>query len=111
MDVIIGMDWLSSNDILLDCCKKLVLFSDNLSQKATTSSYLNTIQVEECFYKKVPEFLLHSLKSEVEQDISSIPIVKEFPTEMVSRLTLVRLKQYYIGKDQSLSPRLGVSWD
>ena len=72
------MDWLSSNDIILDYFRKLAYFPYHppKEQKFTDTLLLNTIQVEKCLLEGVQGFLLYSLNSEVELEIDNIPIMR-----------------------------------
>ena len=68
IDIIIGIDWLSTNDIILDCSRKLAYFSNeplNI-QKSSDSLFLNATQVEKCLSEGAQEFLLYSLSLDVE---------------------------------------------
>ena len=72
IDVILGMDWLSSNHVTLNCQEKSLSFQ-NLSPKAAS---LNTTQVREIFTEK--HGYLNVITSEEMKLIATIPIVKEY---------------------------------
>ena len=81
IDIIIGIDWLSSNDIILNCSIKLAYFSNDppKEQKSFKSLLLNATQVEKCLLEGAQGFVLYYLNSEVELEMDSIPIMREFP--------------------------------
>ena len=106
IDVIIGMDWLSSNHALLDCSNRTIslpIYYPNSTSSIENSflntdpteslpvyspnptssienSCLHTAQTESYFRDNCEGFLVFfSLQAEVEEDIEKISIVREYP--------------------------------
>lgn len=74
IDVILGMDWLSSNQILLDCASKTLKFPE-------ASGFKPVKQKRISFKNELRNYMMLS-SSEVkgkELDLNSVPIVSEFP--------------------------------
>jgi hypothetical protein len=75
LDVILGMDWLSSNRILLDCARKVLIFHTH-----EVSGFKSTHQEQTSFKGGVLGYmLLSSLEIESEQMLDHVPIVQDFP--------------------------------
>jgi hypothetical protein len=75
LDVILGMDWLSSNHILLDCARKVLIFHTH-----EVSGFKSTHQEQTSFKEGVLGYmLLSSLEIESEQMLDHVPIVQDFP--------------------------------
>jgi len=74
LDVILGMDWLSSNQVLLNCVEKLVIFpnSENLLKSPTNSK-------SEPLMNEIQGYLLSSMEIKEEVELKSITIVQNFP--------------------------------
>ena len=68
IDIIIRMDWLSTNDIISDCSRRLAYFPNNLfnKQKSSDSLFLTATQVEKCLLEGAQGFLLYSLNLEID---------------------------------------------
>jgi len=75
LDVILGMDWLSSNQVLLNCVEKSVMFpnSKNLLKSPTNSK-------SEPLMNKVQWYLLlSSMEIKEKVDLKNIAVVQNFP--------------------------------
>jgi len=75
LDVILGMDWLSSNQVLLNCAKKSMIFpnSENLL-KSPTNSNSEPLRNEIQGY-----LLLSSMEIKEEVELKNIAVVQNFP--------------------------------
>ena len=75
LDVILGMNWLSSDQVLLNCAGKLVIFqnSENLL-KSPTNSKSEPLRNEIQGY-----LLLYSMEIKEEVELKNIAIVQNFP--------------------------------
>ena len=78
IDIILGMDWLSSNHILLDCSSKSLIF-ESRPVEPSERDFVSANQVEASLNKEVQlHMLLSSLEVDRENDLMSLPVVKEF---------------------------------
>jgi len=75
LDVIFGMDWLSSNQVLLNCAEKLVTFpnSKNLLKSPTNSKSEPLRNKIQCY------LLLYSIEIKEEVELKNIAVVQSFP--------------------------------
>jgi hypothetical protein len=75
LGVILGMDWLSSHYVLLDCARKSVIFPD-----PGISRFLEANRLKFSLHGGVQKYVfLNSVNMSLEVDITVIPIVKDFP--------------------------------
>ena len=74
LDVILGMDWLSSNQVLLNCIEKLVIFlnSENLLKSPTNS------KSEPLMNEILGYLLLFSIEIKEEVELKNIAVVQNF---------------------------------
>lgn len=81
LDIILGMDWLSTNQVVLNCFTRTVEFPSSpiAPQLSITSLCVNASQFFQCVVEggQVSVLLLSS-KSEVKLELSTIPVVNEF---------------------------------
>jgi hypothetical protein len=75
LGVILGMDWLSSHYVLLDCARKIMIFPD-----PGISRFLEANRLKFSLQGGVQKYVfLNSVNMSLEVDITVIPIVKDFP--------------------------------
>ncbi|XP_020203736.1 uncharacterized protein LOC109789238 [Cajanus cajan] len=75
LKIILGMDWLSSNHVLLICFEKFISFGESKCAKLLSANKVKT-------YLKENEmvYMIHAcLKLEKDHELSEIPLVSEFP--------------------------------
>ena len=86
IDIIIGMNWLSANDIILDCKRKIISLADDfLSRKPQPSS---TVQIEKPIRESCLAYMVFfSIQAEVEEGIEDIEVVNEFPEVFPKEMT------------------------
>ena len=78
IDVILGMDWLSSNHVLLNCFEKFVVFPE--SGVSIGDMFLSANQVKTSLRKDARVYMiLASMSVETKTLVSDIPLVREFP--------------------------------
>ena len=81
IDVILGMDWLSSNHVLLNCFDKTVMFDDSRMSKdemfISTNQVLTSLKEDSQVY-----MILSNLEVETKVSMCDLPIVKEFPEDI-----------------------------
>ncbi|RZB65706.1 Transposon Tf2-9 polyprotein [Glycine soja] len=75
LDVILGMDWLSTNHIFLDCKEKMLVFGGDVvpnepSKRDATNDGAGDVRTY---------MVLFSMNVEEDVEVSSIPVVSEFP--------------------------------
>ena len=79
IDVIVGMDWLSANNVILDCKKKTIVLSVP-SRCTSKPQLLSSVHAEKCIRKGCQAYMVFfSIKVEVEEGIDQIEVVNEFP--------------------------------
>ncbi|KAI3734189.1 hypothetical protein L6452_13653 [Arctium lappa] len=95
-DVIVGMDWLASNDAYIVCNKKLiriaqpgkeeiVVFGDRRDRK---SCLISMIKAKKCLIKRCVGFLAYVIDAKKEKKgLESVPLVSEFPEVFPEDLT------------------------
>ncbi|KAI3734186.1 hypothetical protein L6452_13650 [Arctium lappa] len=95
-DVIVGMDWLASNDAYIVCNKKLiriaqpgkeeiVVFGDRRDRK---SCLISMIKAKKCLIKGCVGFLAYVIDAKKEKKgLESVPVVSEFPEVFPEDLT------------------------
>ncbi|KAI3680701.1 hypothetical protein L6452_35475 [Arctium lappa] len=95
-DVIVGMDWLASNDAYIVCNKKLiriaqpgkeeiVVFGDRRNRN---SCLISMIKAKKCLIKGCVGFLAYVLDAKKEKKgLESVPVVSEFPEVFPEDLT------------------------
>nr|KYP32923.1 hypothetical protein KK1_046284 [Cajanus cajan] len=75
LDVILGMDWLSSNHVFLNCAEKSVMFSDSKDLSISLSKSISKFS-----WGKVQGYLiLSSMEANEEVDLKNIAVVQNFP--------------------------------
>lgn len=84
IDIIIGMNWMSANNAILDCMNKTITFTlpacGTLPCTKTELNFLSTPQAERCLERGCQGFLVFfSVQVEVEEGLESFPIAREFP--------------------------------
>ena len=81
LDIILGMDWLSANQILLNCSDRTIVFpSASFSESVTpVNLYLNSLVVPHGGDRSQGYLLLSTSAADVDQKLDSIPIVREYP--------------------------------
>ena len=82
IDVIIGMDWLSINNALLDCSKKTITLPNPNPSPDFEIEELNQANTQpgKCLKENFQGYLVfYSLQSQPEEGIERIAIVKDFP--------------------------------
>ena len=81
-DVILGMDWLSSNHAVVDCFAKCVIFrilGQEEERKVKLLSVISALQAKCMLRKGCIGFLAYVIDSKAkEEKLEDIPIVKEF---------------------------------
>ena len=77
IDVILGMDWLSSNHVSLNCFEKSVVFLESDVSERDMSLFAN--QVEASFREDAQVYMiLASMSAETKTLVSDIPLVRNF---------------------------------
>ena len=78
IDVILGMDWLSSNHVLLNCFEKSIVFPE--SGVSEGDMFLSANQVEASLREDARIYMiLAGISVEIKTLVSDIPLVREFP--------------------------------
>jgi len=81
IDVILGMDWLSSNHVLLKCFDKSVVFDDFGVSK--DMMFISANQVVTSLKKDAQVYMiLSSLEIEIKVSMCDLPFVREFPEDI-----------------------------
>ena len=75
LDVILGMDWLSTNHIFLDCKEKMLVFGGNV----VTNEPLKENAVSDGAKDVRTYMVFFSMNVEEVAEVSSISVVSEFP--------------------------------
>eukprot|EP00256_Glycine_max_P069192 XP_025983787.1 uncharacterized protein LOC106798192 [Glycine max] len=75
LDVILGMDWLSTNHIFLNCKEKMLVFGGNVIPNEPLKENAANDRVGDVRTYMV----LFSMNVEEASEVSSIPVVSEFP--------------------------------
>ena len=87
-DIIVGMDWLSSNRVEVICSEKLLrvpLPDDRVlevrgDQAKRSVKIISCIKARKCLQKKCVAFLAHVVEKEKDKKkIQDVPVVKEYP--------------------------------
>ena len=81
IDVIMGMDWLSSNHVLLNCFDKTVAFDDSGVRKDRMFIFSNQVMTSLKEDAQV-YMILSNLEVETKVSMCDLPIVKEFPEDI-----------------------------
>nr|KYP69532.1 Transposon Ty3-I Gag-Pol polyprotein [Cajanus cajan] len=77
LDVILGMDWLSSNHVLLNCASKSIVFGEPVEK--VSKDYLTANQVKVSLQEDAQVYmLLASLDSEKNVLVNELPVVCDF---------------------------------
>ena len=80
IEVILGLDWMSRNRVLLNCCTKTVEFLSPTPHEKMQLLMLNANQVNRELRNGVLGYILLYLSNlEVESKLNEIPIANEFP--------------------------------
>ena len=81
LDIILGRDWLFSNQVMLNCSNKIVVFPPVLSLESMTpvNLYLSSLVVNCCGMESQRYVLLSTNVTKVDQKLNDIPIVREYP--------------------------------
>ena len=78
IDVILGMDWLSSNHVLLNCFDKSVVFNDSGVSK--DMMFISANQVMTSLKEDAQVYMiLSNLGIETKVSMCDLPVVREFP--------------------------------
>ncbi|XP_028199537.1 uncharacterized protein LOC114384054 [Glycine soja] len=78
IEVILGMDWLSSNHVLLNCFDKTVAFDDSGGSKDMMFIFANQV-VTSLKEDAQVYMILYSLGIETKVSMCDLPVVREFP--------------------------------
>jgi len=86
IDVILGMDWLSSNHVLLNCFDKTVMFDDSGVSKDEMFIFANQVLTS---LKEDSQVYMILSKPEVEIKVSmcDLPIVRKFPEVFLEEIS------------------------
>ncbi|XP_028777930.1 uncharacterized protein LOC114734474 [Neltuma alba] len=90
MDVIIGMDWLSRNNAVLDCRKRVVVFPEDVvpTEPSSGSVFLSAAQVDECIRKGCQAYaVFFSIQVDTKEGIDIIEVAREFPKVFPKEMT------------------------
>ncbi|XP_020209442.1 uncharacterized protein LOC109794406, partial [Cajanus cajan] len=75
LDVILGMDWLSSHHVLLNCFEKSISFGE-----CKSTEFLSAADIKTCLKDNERVYMiLASLTLETDSKLDEIPLVREFP--------------------------------
>jgi len=104
LDVILGMDWLSSNDVVIDCGRRRVVFPDKVGLELISSNQaVREIEARATCYMIVA----HAEKMSTAEKISRIPIVEEYAyvfSDEISELPPIRDVDFSIDLIPSAEP-------
>ncbi|XP_020206460.1 uncharacterized protein LOC109791561, partial [Cajanus cajan] len=76
LDVILGMDWLSSHHVLLNCFEKSISFGECKE----STEFLSAADIKTCLKDNEKVYMIFaSLTLETDSKLDEIPLVKEFP--------------------------------
>nr|KYP47487.1 hypothetical protein KK1_030884 [Cajanus cajan] len=75
LDVILGMDWLSSNHVLLNCAERSVMFSNSKDLSISLSKPISKFS----WGKVLGYLILSSMEAKEEVDLKNIAVVQNFP--------------------------------
>ena len=80
LDIILRMDWLSTNRVMLNCSDKTIVFPSTPSYEyvISISLYLDSLVVNYCNTESQGYVLLSASVSEYEQKLSDIPVIREY---------------------------------
>ena len=81
LDIILGMDWLSTNRIILNCSEKTIVFPPTLPSESIipVNLYLSSLLVDCCRKGRQRYVLLSTNVAKSNQGLDEIPIVKKYP--------------------------------
>nr|KYP32957.1 hypothetical protein KK1_046251 [Cajanus cajan] len=75
LDVILGMDWLSSHHVLLNCFDKSISFGE-----CKSTEFLSAADIKTCLKENERVYMIFaSLTLETDSMLDEIPLVREFP--------------------------------
>ena len=88
LNIILGMDKLSTNRVILNYSDKIIVFRSTLSFEflISVSFYLNSLVVNYCETKSQGYVLLSVSVSEYEQKLSEMPMVREYPNVFLKNI-------------------------
>ncbi|XP_027341023.1 uncharacterized protein LOC113854297 [Abrus precatorius] len=79
LEVILGLDWLSDNHVIIDCCRKTIVFRDfehdNSEQLRIQSANYEDVTLKE----EVRGLVMCLLVEEKEEKLDDLPVVRKFP--------------------------------
>ena len=79
LEIILGMDWLSANQVLIDCHRKTIVFGQATEVQDADLMFLTANQVETSMREGDLGFLMMMcLKEESEQKIEELPVIRDF---------------------------------
>ncbi|XP_050918527.1 uncharacterized protein LOC127135949 [Lathyrus oleraceus] len=90
VDVVLGMDWLSSNSVFIGCEEKLIIIpSSEVTPKDVLTTILEStiVKVNFLFEKEKPVLLVLTKEPSDNLKVTQIPIVCEFPEVFLEDVT------------------------
>ncbi|XP_054795514.1 uncharacterized protein LOC129300910 [Prosopis cineraria] len=82
IDLIVGMDWLSTNNAILDCKKTIMSLPVFIASMVTSGKpqLLSAAQVDMCIRKRCQAFaIFFYISMDIEEGLEFIDVVQEFP--------------------------------
>ena len=82
IDVIMGLNWLTANNIMIDCGNKTLVVSRGMKSDGVEASmnFISIAQAERSLRKGCKGFIVFfSVQAEAEVRLNDIPVVQEFP--------------------------------
>ncbi|XP_028754094.1 uncharacterized protein LOC114713594 [Neltuma alba] len=82
MDIVIGLNWLSANNALIDCGNKRLVFpnSQKINEIEPELNFISITQAEKWLQKGCQGYMVFfSLQAEATVNLDEIPVVREFP--------------------------------
>ncbi|XP_027368330.1 uncharacterized protein LOC113874295 [Abrus precatorius] len=105
LDVVLGMDWLSSNRVLLDCKEKVLIFDDDTLRKSRLQNVGEAKTFMVLFFAEVDKTVkaehipvVQDFLEVFPEDVTELPPEKEieFTIDLISRAILVSIAPYQI---------------
>ncbi|XP_027364387.1 uncharacterized protein LOC113871490 [Abrus precatorius] len=78
LEVILGLDWLSDNHVIIDCCRKTVVFKDFEHDNSEQSRIQGANYEDVSLKEEVQGFVMSLLAEGKEEKLDDFPVVREF---------------------------------
>ena len=109
LNIILSRDWLSANHVMLNCSDKTIVFSSTPFSESMIpiSLYVNSLAINCCGTESQGNVLLLASVLEYEQNLSEIPMVREYPNvflEDIPEFSLEREIEFSIDLVSRMGP-------